>query len=236
MRRTTVVLEMVLFFLAFFLPGYLAQAWGPSIGPVSSSVLLQSIVTGLPQLLLMAYVVGVRGLASSPRWGFVPWERGDTPRVATLVAGCFAIVLVSGSLLRLLPPSWSRALGDGFRWGLQSPWQIPLALVFGLAAGYREEFFFRAYLLGRLAELDVSLPVASVGSVLLFSLGHVYEGPLAVIVTAAIGALFTVSYVKRRSIHVIALSHGLYNAIALSLSIFLRRALPGGDVLRILSP
>ena len=56
----------------------------------------------------------------------------------------------------------TRSLTRGYRWGLQSAAQIPLAILFGITAGYREEFFFRSYLLGRLEELGVgSLAVAA---------------------------------------------------------------------------
>jgi membrane protease YdiL (CAAX protease family) len=235
-KRSTAGLEIALFFLVFFLPGYIAQAWGFSPGSASSTLLLQSIIQGLPQFLLMAYVVGVRGPASSPQWGFVRFERRDALRVAALVGACFVLILSLGLLTQVLPARWSKALSGGYRWGLESWSQVPLALLFGLTAGYREEFFFRAYLLGRLSEMEVPLPLAAIGSVALFSLGHVYEGPIGVAVTALLGIVLCASYIQRGSLHVVALSHGLYNAIAISLSLFLPRALPGGFLVRIFSP
>jgi membrane protease YdiL (CAAX protease family) len=218
---------MILFFLAFFLPGYIAQAAGGPGGAPSTSLLLQSVVAGLPQFLLMAYVVGVRGPASSPRWGFVRLERHDVLRVAFLVAACFLLIAPIGAMTALLPKRLSSALVAGYRWGLQSYWQIPIALLFGLTAGYREEFFFRSYLLGRLEEMSVPVPVAVAMSVALFCVGHLYEGALGLAVAAVLGTMLSLAYIRTRNIHVVAIAHGFYNTLALSLSLVLPRELPG---------
>jgi membrane protease YdiL (CAAX protease family) len=227
MKQSRAVFELLLFFVAFFLPGYIAQASGGPVGAAGTSLLLQSVVTGLPQFLLMAYVAGVTGPASSPRWGFVPLGRHDILRVAFLVAACFLVIAPIGAVTMLLPLRWSSLLVSGYRWGLQSFWQIPVALLFGLTAGYREEFFFRSYLLGRLEEMSVPLPYAIAMSVALFCLGHLYEGALGLVVAAALGTMLSLAYVRTRNIHVVAIAHGLYNTLALSLSLVLPRALPG---------
>jgi hypothetical protein len=226
MKPARPIVEMILFFLAFFLPGYIAQASAAAAGPATTAVLAQSILTGLPQFLLMAYVAVSMGAQPADRWGFVTVTPRDAARVAALVVGCFAVVTPFIALVLALPPQWSRSLTMGYRWGLQSTAQLPVALVFGLTAGYREEFFFRSYLLRRLGELGVPLPLAAMASTLLFSAGHLYEGVIGIAIAASLGALFTVVYVRRPSLHVIAVAHGLYNTIVLCLSIFLPRALP----------
>jgi len=236
MNRSRAVTEMLLIFLAFFLPGYLAQALGSSPGPATTIVLLQSILTGLPQLLLLAYVAGVTGPFASPEWGCAPLESRDALRVALLVAGCFAIIAPFAALSSVLPREWTSALGAGYRWGLRSAAQIPLALVFCLTAGYREELFFRAYLFGRMEGIGVQPRVAIALSALLFCLGHVYEGPLGVLLAAGLGLLFGAAYARRRNLHVIALAHGLYNFIVLIVGLFHPRALPGAFAMRIFNP
>ncbi len=228
MRHSRAVVEMLLFFLAFFLPGYIAQAAGGPGAAAGTSLLLQSIATGLPQFLLMAYIVGVTGPASSPQWGFIRMERRDILRVAILVAACFLLIAPIGALTMLLPPRWAGAVVSGYRWGLQGYAQIPVALLFGLTAGYREEFFFRSYLLGRLEEMAVPLPYAVALSVALFCVGHLYEGVLGLAVAAVLGTMLSIAYVRTRNIHVVAIAHGLYNTLALCLSLVLPRALPEG--------
>ncbi|MGO9308141.1 MAG: CPBP family intramembrane glutamic endopeptidase, partial [Spirochaetia bacterium] len=180
MRQPHALAEMALLFGAFFLPGYLAQGFVAPGGPATDLLMLQAVVTGIPQFLLMAYIAITVGSTSPSRWGFVRFQPRDALRTVLLLLGCFAVITPFVLLLLALPADVSRLLGRGYRWGLQGAAQIPLALLFGITAGYREEFFFRSYLLGRLEEIRVPVPAAVAASTALFSLGHVYEGALAV--------------------------------------------------------
>jgi len=231
-----ILAEALLLFLAFFLPGYISQAAFAASGAISSSAMLQSIIVGAPQFLLMAYIAGATGPSSAPRWGMVRLESGDFLRILLLVITCFAAVTPFFFLVSALPPTWSRSLSLGYRWGLRGAGQVPLGLLFGLTAGYREEFFFRAYLLGRLDEMAVPRAAAVGLSTGLFCVGHVYEGPLGVAIAAVLGLVFALAYLRRGSLHVIAISHGLYNAVVLSLSLIAPRALPAAIGFRIFSP
>ena len=197
--------------------------------------MLQVIVTSLPQFLLMAYVAGALGPMPGNRWGLVPFAARDVLRTALLLLACFAVVAPFVALVLALPPAWSRPLTRGYRWGLQSYAQIPVALLFGLAAGYREEFYFRSYLLGRMGELGLPVPVAAIISTLLFSLGHLYEGVLGFAIAAVLGTILCIAYLRKPNLHVIAIAHGMYNAIVLCLSIPLSRALPAAHAMRIFS-
>ena len=236
MNGSRAVTEMLLLFLAFFLPGYLSQALGASPGAATTLVLLQSIVTGLPQLLLIAYIAGVTGPFTSPEWGCAPLESRDALRVALLVGACFAIIAPFAALSTVLPRDWTSALRAGYRWELRNIAQLPVALVFCMTAGYREELFFRSYLFGRLEGLGVQPRAAIAGSTLVFCLGHAYEGPLGFALAAGLGVLFGAVYARRRNLHVIAVAHGLYNFIVLVLSLFFPRALPVGLGMRIFIP
>jgi membrane protease YdiL (CAAX protease family) len=233
MKGSRILLEMLLFFLAFFLPGYLAQAHTAPSAHITTAAMLQVIITSLPQFLLMAYVVGIASPNQPGRWGLVPFRGRDALWTGALVLACFAVIAAFVALVLSLPPAWSKPLTRGYRWGLQSYAQVPVALLFGLAAGYREEFFFRSYLLGRLGELGLPLPLAGIASTLLFCVGHVYEGPLGIAVAAVLGAILCIAYIRRPNLHVVAIAHGMYNAIVLCLSIPLSRALPAGTALRI---
>ena len=232
MKASRILLEMLLFFLAFFLPGYLAQAHTAAPAAITTAAMLLVIVTSLPQFLLMAYVVSLSGNAPA-RWGLVPYRGRDALWTVVLVCACFAVIAAFVAVVISLPPAWSKPLTSGYRWGLQSYGQIPVALVFGLAAGYREEFFFRSYLLGRLEELGLPLPIAGIASTILFCAGHLYEGPLGVAVAAVLGAILCIAYIRRPNLHVVAIAHGMYNTIVLCLSIPLFHALPAAQALRI---
>jgi hypothetical protein len=217
---------MLLCFLSFFLPGYLAQGFEPVRGAISTSVMLQSIFLGIPQFLLLVYIASLSRETPLIAWGFSPFRAADVPRIVLVLLGCFAIFAPFAILVLALPPSVGRYLTSGFRWRLASVSQIPLAVIFGLVAGYREEFFFRSYMLHRLDQLGFPTALSVVVSTLLFCAGHVYQGPLGIATSAALGALFAGVYLKRGSLHLIAVAHGLYNASVLCLSLLPSSPLP----------
>jgi len=220
MIQSRFLLELILFFFAFFLPGYISQTGFPTNGAVGTSAMLQSMLVGVPQFLLMAYVASLSRETSLESWGFSPFRGSDALRVVLVLLGCFAIFAPLMLLMTVLPSNVAKYLSSGFRWRLAGMSQIPLAVAFGLVAGYREEFFFRAYMLRRLEQFGFPMGLSVVVSTLLFSAGHVYQGPLGLATAVGLGILFATVYLKRRSLHVIALSHGLYNASVLCLSLF----------------
>jgi uncharacterized protein len=233
MKSTRTLGEMALFFSAFFLPGYLSQGLAAAPSGSTTILMVQSVLTGVPQFLLMAYVVVTLGRTPPSRWGLKPLQPRDALRSALLVLGCFAVVTPFIALLLSLPPQLVRRLGTGYRWGLENPAQIPLALLFGITAGYREEFFFRSYLLGRMEELGIPAALGVAVSTALFCLGHLYEGPLAVAVTAALGVLLAAAWLRCRSLHVVAIAHGAYNVLVLCLGLILPRTLPDAAAVHI---
>jgi membrane protease YdiL (CAAX protease family) len=236
MSRTRSFAEMVLFFTAFFLPGYAAQGFVTASVPSMSLLMAQSVLTGIPQFLLMAYVVVTIGSSPPARWGLVRFELRDLARTAALLAGCFAVIAPFIMLVLSLPPELMRSVSRGYRWGLQGASQVPLAILFGITAGYREEFFFRSYLLGRLEDVGVPVPLAVAASTVLFAAGHLYEGPLAVAITAGLGVLLSAAWLRRRSLHVVAIAHGAYNAAVLCLGLVLPGQLPDTAAMHIFSP
>jgi membrane protease YdiL (CAAX protease family) len=231
MKPLRILFEALLFFLAFFLPGYVAQAV-PAPGPATTRAMLQVIVTGIPQFLLMAYVADLSG-GPPGAWGLIPLEKRDPLLIFLVLLGSFVAVSPFVALVFALPPQLSRSLASGYRWGLQSASQVPIALLFGLTAGYREEFFFRSYLLGRLGQAGMPLAPAVLCATALFTMGHVYEGPLGIAIAAVLGTLYAVVYIRRPNLHVIAIAHGLYNTIVLCLGLLVSRSLPAAAGIRI---
>ena len=189
--------------------------------------MLQAVITAIPQFLLMAFVVvtagthaafpvGLDALSAARRAA----DRHPRPRLLCRHHPVHRAPVVTPAA------DEHGALSAGYRWGLQSPAQIPLALLFGLTAGYREEFFFRSYLLGRMDELGIPVALGVAVSTALFCLGHLYEGPLAVAVTAALGVLLAAAWLRCRNLHVVAIAHGAYNALVLCLGLLLPHTLP----------
>ncbi len=149
--------------------------------PPRTLLMLQSIMTGVPQFLLMAYVVIVPGgTPASQRGAWCAFEPRDAMRTGFLVVGCFAVVTPFVALVLALPSELIASPQPRIPLGTSSAAQLPLALLFGLTAGYREEFFFRSYLLrphGRGGRPGSRSAVAV--STALFCMGHLYEGVLA---------------------------------------------------------
>jgi len=226
MKQSRFLVEMALCFLAFFLPGYIAQAYEPAGRAVSTSVMIQSIILGVPQFLLLVYIASLSPESTLESWGFSRFRAADALRIILVLIACFAVFTPFAILVIALPKAIGKYLASGFRWRLAGISQVPLAVVFGLVAGYREEFFFRAYLLRRMDQLGLPVALSVIIATLLFSAGHLYQGPLGAATSAALGVLFAGVYLRTRNLHVIAVAHGLYNASVLCLSLLGAAPLP----------
>ena len=88
---------------------------------------------------------------------------------------------------------------------------MPLALAFVLISAYREELYFRAYLLTVLEEIATPPWLAVLTSALLFGLGHLYQGWLAAVTALLIGVGFALLYRHRPSVHRLAWAHAAFN-------------------------
>jgi len=220
------ILEMVLLFLVFYLPGYL---WpdqdiiqnSTSLGPY----MLQFLIMAVPQILLLLYVLRLR----KDNWtsfGLLALRRVDLLYALVIFAGIFALLLIMGLILALLPAGGEALFSEGFRWKLRDPRLMPVVLLFCLVTGYREELFFRSYLLTRFSQ--ASLPVAAgIGmSTLLFASGHVYQGLAGFAVAAVQGLYFSILFIRLKNIHPLAIAHGLYNTTVLVFTLFVDSGLP----------
>ncbi|MDR2808494.1 MAG: CPBP family intramembrane metalloprotease [Spirochaetaceae bacterium] len=77
-----------------------------------------------------------------------------------------------------------------------------------LCSGYLEEGYFRFYLLRKNQK-----PSMIIFSTALFALCHRYQGIAGMFNTACAGLLLSTVFIKSRSLHGIAIAHGLYNII-----------------------
>ena len=78
-----------------------------------------------------------------------------------------------------------------------------------------EEVAFRGFLMPRMRVLTGSWPLAVVAVSLAFGLGHVYEGALAVIQTAFLGAYFSALLLLRRRLLGPIMAHAAFNTVML---------------------
>lgn len=210
--------EFALLFAVLFLPGMLAQ--GGYVDPQAFDNIayhVQLLAVSIPQILLVVVLCDLRRPGSSLRFGWrVPNTSDVLPAVVGLAATWVtvaAVSLVAGSIL---------AEGGGpeptVAWSFERRELIPVALVSTLAIGYREEIFYRAYIADRAEEAQVDVRAALAVGALLFASGHVYQGVMGFILSLAIGLVLATVYYRTKSLHGIAVAHGLYNFIVLLLS------------------
>ena len=219
-NRAEVCKEILLLFTAFFLPGMLFGGADPHAFEQLEHHAMVMIVA-LPQIGLIVYLLQLQPQLNPAHYGIAPINPRDllrAPAVALLLLLVLALIAVPLSFL----PGAHRALSEGFRWQF-GRWQfIPLVVLTSILVGYREELFFRGYLIGRLEDIGLSRAAALGGSCVLFGLGHIYQGASGVLITMAIGAVLGIVFVRRRNLHVVALAHGLYNVIVLTAGPLLR--------------
>jgi CAAX protease family protein len=218
--------EAVLLFLVLFLPGYLGQPGARADAQVDTvRIMLESILLGIPQVLLIVHLLSIQPEVHRERFGFARPRLREARRAALAFVGALALAAPLVGAVALVPALRGFA-SAGFRWRLRSAWELPLALAFGLVAGYREEAYFRAYLLGRFEQAGIPTAPGIAAGTLLFALGHLYEGPLGIVFALVLGAYFSIVYLRSRSVHVPAVAHGLLNTALLALGLF-APGLPG---------
>jgi membrane protease YdiL (CAAX protease family) len=212
--KRRVLLETLLIFAAFYLPGYFgAQPESPA------AYMPQYVLLSIPQVLLVVYILWLDRDVPLTEFGFRPPRGRDWIAGAILLALLCAVLLSIELLSPLLGEKAREAASDGYRWRLAGPALLPLAFVFSVTAGYKEEIFYRAYLLTRFR--TPALPVWTVvaASSVLFCWGHVYQGITAVVFAFVQGLIFCLAFLKIRNVHVLAAAHGLYNFVALLLTV-----------------
>jgi membrane protease YdiL (CAAX protease family) len=210
---------MVLLFAVFFLPGILFQYGG--IRPDAfdePGYHLAVLVTTVPQTLLIIYVLWIQPSEDLSRFGFRAVDIPDLLAAVVATVGMFVVLAAAAGVLFLFPEVTQEAVRSGFRFRFSNVSLLPLALLSSVAIAYREEAFFRAYLLTRFEQLSVNPVLGVVVAAAAFSLGHFYQGLGGAAVAFLLGLYLGWIYLRRRSVHIVAVAHGLYNFAALALS------------------
>jgi membrane protease YdiL (CAAX protease family) len=217
-QSVKILFEITLVFITFFLPGFL-YSHPETTGFNTTAYMLQFVSIALPQILFMGYLIWLQKPLKFIDFGISKPRAGDIPLALLIYLGIFALLLAAALLVQLFPQSGRLALESGFRWRLASCSQLPLAMIFSLVTGYREELFFRAYLLTRFSQLGVNPYFGILVATLVFSLGHLYQGPAGLAVAFIQGIYFGLIFLHKKNIHLLALAHTLYNLTILSITL-----------------
>jgi len=210
--------EMLLLFSVFFLPGFLFQSGGTEATAFNNLLYnLQIVVLAVPQLLLLLYVLKLRG-DDLTRFGFRPFRLLDVLHGFLAYLGIFAILLPLGTVAALLPERVMSGIAGSFHWQFSRLELLPAVIIASLATAYREEAFFRGYLLVRLQEFGAGSVPAVIAVSTLFAAGHLYQGTAAFVLAFVLGVYFSILFLRQRNIHAIAIGHALYNVTVLLIS------------------
>jgi membrane protease YdiL (CAAX protease family) len=99
----------------------------------------------------------------------------------------------------------------------KGPGELILAFFLVVVVAMAEETIFRGYLILRFGGITNNLVSAIILSALIFSIGHGYEGSAGVVTVAALGAVFAIIYVWRRSLVAPIVMHFLQDFIGIVL-------------------
>jgi uncharacterized protein len=217
------LVEPAVLFLVLFFPGYMGTADAVSaIDFGSVRFLLTYFIIALPQIALILIIIRKKGLNAFSDYNIVPFKRKNIARAFLLF---LLVFFISGFLLWLVYLSGLGKDSPLVSWALGNPALFPLAIAASFVTGYREELFFRAYLLRELSEFrrersgtdrGISWREISASS-LLFTFGHLYQGFSRALIIFVVSQLFGLHFSRHRNFHEVAIAHGLYNSAVLLL-------------------
>ncbi len=211
--------EAALLFAVFFLPGYLQQPVQLDPQLFTSFTFHGSyLLHTLPRIALILYILKRTRSGGLSRYGLRRPGVRILPRALLTFLGALGLSMLM-SLIALesgLPGPFEGAPPSSTA-GNVNPLIYPLLLITCITIGYYEELFFRAYLLGEFARTRAARAPAAAAGGLLFAAGHGYQGAVGLAGTFLIGIFFAYRFFQHRSLHEIALGHGLYNFAAVLL-------------------
>ncbi|MCL2008326.1 MAG: CPBP family intramembrane metalloprotease, partial [Treponema sp.] len=189
----------------------------PYEAPFSITLTLSRIIAyTLPALALLWFVV-----LDKNDLPFLLKKKPDKPDLLTFTIGLAGLVTIGFSISIILMII-SRYYGLPIPPRVSSPDNLIGNLVMILSClgtGYLEETFFRYYLLIKYENHSMTSKI--IFSTLLFSLSHAHDGPWGIINAMLASIFLSLLFLRYRSLHGIALSHGFYNIFVYTISAIL---------------
>jgi membrane protease YdiL (CAAX protease family) len=201
-----VLFEPLILYIILFFPGALNRASPPEPLVFSAGRELSRIfMYNLPALALIWHLLLRRG--ASPVRKIPAIRRGDLYSALLALPG----LLLTGFCVSMTADLFYEMQGQ---MQIEAPagsmgWIVMILSC--ISTGYLEESFFRFYLFEKLETAGLGPLRIIFVSTALFAVCHLYEGPWGVLNAVLAGAVLAVVFSRFRSLHGIALAHGLYN-------------------------
>lgn len=213
-------LEPLLLFALLFLPGYASQFVSTPDGSLFNDPVYLTfyLMTAIPQFFLVFYLIGKDEVIPPEIYGIRAPEPKDFLLLPFSVAGVFLVLLPVQFLIYALSLMGIPELLETMSWSFSNYSLWPLVLLVCLTTGYLEEIYFRSYLCTRLEVRGHSRMTIHITVNVLFAAGHLYQGIPALVIIFAVGAWMSRLFFRHRSLHLIAMTHGLYNFTVLMIS------------------
>ena len=204
--------EPLILYIVLFLSGSAGQVsgGGPELFSLQAE-LARILLYNIPSLALIWYLL--LKVKSLKEWGIAPPGKKDLlPGLCALPA-----LILIGFIIAFIAPRVSESGASPQVFPDTVPGWIIL-VISCLSTGYLEESFFRFYLLSKREEMGIGLWSAALLSVAGFSLCHIYEGPWGFLNAVLSGTVLAFVFLRRRSLHGVALAHGLYNVFVYAMA------------------
>ena len=206
----TVFLLAVLALWAVY--GALRWQWPATVLPhavtYTSSIVVQCLLVGTTIAGLYHRRQFVRSVLGVGRAGrIVP----DLLKGGLVFVSAWAMMAVVGAAL--LPLHLHQASGVVRALAPHSAPELVLWMLVSLSAGVGEEFVFRGYLLRQFTRWSGNVPVAVVGTAVLFGCMHFYEGAAGVMLITVLGAGYATVAARRGDLRTVMVAHFLQDAV-----------------------
>ncbi len=182
----------------------------------SVSGLLASAIQALSQTVFLMLIIGAKG--KFREFGINRPKPPDFIRACASLAVFFAAGLLGSGIashtgkidtpISLLSSTVNSGIGSVLVY-------LAISAVFALAIGYREELLYRIYTIGSLRENGLTPFGAMLGSTMLFTVGHAYQGIPGIISACVAGIVLAAFALRGHGLHALAWGHAAYDFFVL---------------------
>ena len=214
------LIEAFFVIFTFFLPGYLLPSLEDPNDFLNSPlhITIYIILSSL-QIIVMLYFLYRDKNILLKDFGLVRPRLKDILHALLFTFGLYALYFLLIIIISTLPEMMQEIMTSGFRWKLENKLMIPFIFIFCLLTGYREELLFRSYIITRCSQFSIPVPYAIVLSIFSFGILHLYEGISGLLFALFSGVYLSIIFVLRKNLHIVAISHGIFNFCALLLTL-----------------